>query len=157
MRARQRKKIIKNENAIIETFVTERLLENVKLTLIESHSWKSNDNIFEIRYAIKNCEWWNLIVYVNRKESTLSFELAFLPLDSIPVIKTEQFVETYSIGTFSVSEETFLTLKRKIDAVMKDEYYYIALKYSQKESLTLSEAKKWYNDFVEKYNSLISV
>lgn len=157
MKARQRKKTIKKENAIIENIVTQKFLENVSLTLIESHSWQSNHNIFEIRYAIKDFEWWNLIVYANRKEANLDIQLAFIPLDTLPVIKTEQNVECQSLGRFEVSEESFLILKRKIESVIRDEYYYIALKYSKRESLTSSEAKEYYNEFVNKYNSLISI
>ena len=87
----------------------------------------------------------------------MDIQLAFIPLDTLPVIKTEQNVECQSLGRFEVSEESFLILKRKIESVIRDEYYYIALKYSKRESLTSSEAKEYYNEFVNKYNSLISI
>lgn len=154
MKARQRKKVLKQENDLIEKIINERILEDTPLVFKESHGWKTNGDILEIRYVVKDYEWWSLLLYVNRKEAKLTFRMAFLPLENLPIIREEVMMDTLEIGVFEGGLENFYELSSSIEMVLKNEYYYIALKYSGAKKLSNLEAEKWYNEFVQQYNSL---
>lgn len=150
MKARQKKKQLKHENMMIEEIINERLTEYLDLNFLESHSWKK-ESVIELRYSIKNYEWWNLIAYINKDEATIRFHLLFLALDKVHAIKEESMIDGFNLGVYEGTEERFEELRDKINRYMKDEVYYIALKYSKKEKLTNAEVEQWYNKFVEAY------
>ena len=129
MKARQKKKQLKHENMMIEEIINERLTEYLDLNFLESHSWKK-ENIIELRYSIKDYEWWNLIAYINKDEATIQFRLLFLALDKVHAIKEEAMIDGFNLGAYEGTEERFEELRNKINRYMKDEVYYIALKYS---------------------------